>query len=541
MSSVSARCNDSDSSMYQASMSNGIAKTQVHRLDQLTELDLAPSFSRSETGRSRRSVSPKSDTTHLDMNRELTSSSSPRLQRPITLSPPPPNFSHNPHSTTVIPGQYNNFYYNNQDVHPLLSVSSASNNFSSDNNSNVANRSPSESSNFQSSNHVSINQSSNSPHRTSQVFTNTSDLAAHYGIPQFLPPVPRTTPRRISSDSLDQTPPEPQFASLCSDYLTMLSQEPGETNVTEDHVSSVPDSEFTPSSDGAAAVRALMDVLQGESFGCKCTACAYPLTHSPSSCSTATPDLTGSSSDDFSEFLTSPFIDSPFDELMTPVVGSEMDPGIYTSPVMDWGNSTFSDEPLFNDAASESYSSLFSTTKQSAPEVMDTAQMWSISPSTPALIFDDSPPTGTKPLPASRRKNTATGTRKNVTPENLVPIDAPTQPRKYATPSATSRKDVPATFARKRARSQAFGDEQDELEEDTYKLPPNPTEQELIEAKRRQNTIAARRSRKRKLEYQRELEDQVEVLKHERDEWKMRALAYHGMLKSHGIDAPEYF
>jgi hypothetical protein len=259
----------------------------------------------------------------------------------------------------------------------------------------------------------------------------------------------------------------------------------------------------------------------------------------------ATPDLAASSSDTFSDFLTSPFMDSPLDELMTPIVGSEsLDADIYTSPML-WGNSIFADQPLFNDAVSESYVTLFPpATKQPvdpAPEVVDTSQMWSISPSTPALTFDDSPPSNTKPLPLSRRRNAATGTRKNVTPENLVSIDAPTQPRKYTIPSATSRKDVPAVFARKRARSQALGDEQDELEDDSYQLPPNPTEQELIEAKRRQNTIAARRSRKRKLEHQRELEDQVEGLKQERDEWKMKALTYHGMLKSHGIETPEYY
>jgi len=99
---------------------------------------------------------------------------------------------------------------------------------------------------------------------------------------------------------------------------------------------------------------------------------------------------------------------------------------------------------------------------------------------------------------------------------------------------------VPAVFARKRARSQAFGDEEDQLEDEMFTLPPNPTEQELIEAKRRQNTIAARRSRKRKLEYQRELEDSVETLKADRDMWKSRALTYSALLKSHGVESPDF-
>ncbi|KAI0260223.1 hypothetical protein BC834DRAFT_556796 [Gloeopeniophorella convolvens] len=69
--------------------------------------------------------------------------------------------------------------------------------------------------------HGSINPSTHRP-RTSytQVFHTTSDLAAHHGIPQSLPPPPRTTPRRSSE-------PEPlsefSLSSLCSNYLTMLS------------------------------------------------------------------------------------------------------------------------------------------------------------------------------------------------------------------------------------------------------------------------------------------------------------------------------
>lgn len=198
---------------------------------------------------------------------------------------------------------------------------------------------------------------------STQVFTETSDLAAHYGIPQVLPPAPYTTPRRMSSDSLDQT------------------------NRAEDQVSLVADTAFTPLSDDA--VRTLMDVLQGELANYQCTACASLLTYSASPYSTASPDLAASSTDNFSDFLTSPFSDSPYDELMTPLVGSEgMYPEIYTSPVMDWDDSTFADQPLFNDSGSEDYTSLFpATTKQpvdTASQVINMSKMWSISPSTPA-------------------------------------------------------------------------------------------------------------------------------------------------------------
>ncbi|KAF9504309.1 hypothetical protein BS47DRAFT_1262669, partial [Hydnum rufescens UP504] len=89
-----------------------------------------------------------------------------------------------------------------------------------------------------------------------------------------------------------------------------------------------------------------------------------------------------------------------------------------------------------------------------------------------------------------------TGHRRNITPSNLVPVDAPTQQRSYIKPSATSRKDIPAAFAaasKKRGVSEVFDDLED-----------------AIEAKRRQNTVAARRSRARKLEYVRDLEAKVE-------------------------------
>jgi hypothetical protein len=256
---------------------------------------------------------------------------------------------------------------------------------------------------------------------------------------------------------------------------------------------------------------------------------------------------------DMSEYLTSPYDDSPIDDdmLTTPAIGSvDLSADILTSPIMDdWGSGAY-DGPLFNYDL-DSYESLFPTSKTPADTepvttvspTLDMNGLWTLSPSTPALDHSNysSPSTqSNRPLPLTRRKSTVTGTRKNITPESLVPIDAPTQPRKYITPSATSRKLVPTVFARKRARSQAFGDEEDQLEDEAYVLPPNPTEQEMIEAKRRQNTIAARRSRKRKLEYQRELEDSVDALRVERDVWKTRALTCQALLKSHGHDTPEF-
>jgi hypothetical protein len=85
-----------------------------------------------------------------------------------------------------------------------------------------------------------------------------------------------------------------------------------------------------------------------------------------------------------------------------------------------------------------------------------------------------------------------------------------------------------------------LGDEDDELEE-TVTIPVNRTEAELIEEKRRLSTLAARRSRKRKAEYKRQLEEHAETMKKERDIWKSRAMAMYEMLpKPHGLEVPEF-
>lgn len=139
-----------------------------------------------------------------------------------------------------------------------------------------------------------------------------------------------------------------------------------------------------------------------------------------------------------------------------------------------------------------------------------------------------------------------------------LPLDAPTQPRTYHGPeSKTSKRAVPAAAARKvaaikaqaeyvkRARRSVSavavnaaeesanrnngGDEDDEEEiEGEFKEAIEMS----IEAKRRQNTIAARRSRMRKAEHLAGLEnsiktltERVEMLENEKMVWMMRAMA----------------
>jgi hypothetical protein len=185
---------------------------------------------------------------------------------------------------------------------------------------------------------------------------------------------------------------------------------------------------------------------------------------------------------------------------------------------------------------------------KSVPE-LDPSSLIVMTPTSPTLdSFDPSQLLGApqhtnissvaaKPPPI-RRKVTATGIRKGVTPESLLDETAPTQTRNYATPSATSRKEVPAIFARKRARSTAFGDEEDQL--DDYVLPPNPTEKDLIEQKRRQNTVAARRSRKRKLEHLQLLETSVEKERQLKEQWRERALMLSSILSGLNQPVPDF-
>ncbi|TFY69012.1 hypothetical protein EVJ58_g674 [Rhodofomes roseus] len=266
------------------------------------------------------------------------------------------------------------------------------------------------------------------------------------------------------------------------------------TKKPEDRQQSAADA--LPDVDNGAAVQALMEVLQGELD--VDVAFATSLTMSGVGVFSASPEFQAVA--DFNDFLTSP-MESPWDDfLTTPVVGTDnVGSDMFTSPAIvdDDDFDGFGGPSLFGGSI---------------------GLTGAATPSTPG-----------QPL----RQGGPTGTRKNVTPDSLVPLDAPIQPRKYVLPSSTSRKEVPAVFARKRARSSAFGDE-DELCADD--LPQHDLD--AIEAKRRQNTLAARRSRKRKLEHQRGLEMTVEQERTEKEMWKARATMFEALLRSHGLEVP---
>ncbi|KAG9105226.1 hypothetical protein FRC07_009479, partial [Ceratobasidium sp. 392] len=123
-----------------------------------------------------------------------------------------------------------------------------------------------------------------------------------------------------------------------------------------------------------------------------------------------------------------------------------------------------------------------------------------------------------------------TGHRKNLNPEQLLPVDAPTQQRNYYGPSATSRKVLPAGFEDRRAKIVA------KRRRGVESAAVEMTEEEILSAavedKRRANTVAARRSRQRKLEHVKNLEDELAAARQEAELWKERAIAAEGMLKS---------
>ena len=389
------------------------------------------------------------------------------------------------------------------------------------------------------------------PRTSTQFFASTSDLAAHYGIPTTLPPLPIIQSTRSNSvtQPFSHSAAVSEFNTLKASYLHMLSQKTEPMSA--------------PSSDGMSNITMsptnLSQALADDFPGLLRTIGNFPL-YLPSNGSHASLSAQGApaSSDlspfELDEYLTSPwtpsldqFGDSPgetpwSDFLSTPLI-SDLD--ALTS------NDMYPESPLF-----PSFGDGFESSK-AQDSSLDTSNLMTFpaSPETPALdpsrLISPSLPTD-KLLPSagkslankntlepnlSRCRSSATGTRKNITAESLVPLEAPTQPRKYVTPSVTSRKEVPAVFARKRARQHLADGEEDEFNEP---LKPNATETEQIEWKRRQNTLAARKSRRRKLVHQRALELQVNELTEDRERWRQRALALQGILQANGISFAEF-
>ena len=102
----------------------------------------------------------------------------------------------------------------------------------------------------------------------------------------------------------------------------------------------------------------------------------------------------------------------------------------------------------------------------------------------------------------------------------------------------TNRTTHKSPTSRRFSRSHPYSDdEEDPLDRP---LPENATEQEKIDWRRRQNTLAARKSRKRKQDQMQQLQDDVQRLSKEKDVWKERALMMKQLLISHGLPSPNF-
>ncbi|KAJ7728932.1 hypothetical protein DFH07DRAFT_850628 [Mycena maculata] len=467
-------------------------------------------------------------------------------QRQHNQVPPPTIPSSTPPHVAISVSSYNNYTTQRQDVRSVLNPSASFTPPSPAPRSHGFPPTPLESplSSFPASHHAPINTNSTRP-RTSQVFASTHDLAAHYGIPQNLPPPPRPLPRQQPAQK--QSSPLFDFDSIRNNYLKMLSEKPTDPDTAAADTATVSPGDLA----GADPMQAIHDLLAspefqngGDSFDP--TSPLFDDAASPLFDDAQTFDvdayLTSPMETPYDDFATSPADDSPFsDFLTTPVLPSASDSDMLTGPLIEdvgYGDNM----SLFGGL------SAYPTYEISAaPKPPAATQLYTISPSTPPLDSIDPtttvfPPKSTKSAPPPsyetfnpRKRPTATGTRKNLKPESLIPLEAPTQKRTYATPSATSRKAMPAIFAqKKRLHSVAFsGDGGDD--EELGELSPTASEAEIIEHKRRQNTLAARKSRKRKLEHQKMLEDRVEVLEGDVERWKTCAKLAQEMLQANGI------
>lgn len=164
-----------------------------------------------------------------------------------------------------------------------------------------------------------------------------------------------------------------------------------------------------------------------------------------------------------------------------------------------------------------------------APELASTPSLSDVKP-----ILD---------APASEHvKDKFTGTRN--TKIQPIAFDAPTLPKSYLIPSATSRKRAPAAItakmpAAKKAKQAAQAAREASatpgLDAGEEGLDPSELPDELlsaIELKRRQNTLAARRSRMRKAGHLAELQDTINGLEGEVADWKAKCAELEAVVRA---------
>ncbi|KIK66381.1 hypothetical protein GYMLUDRAFT_93627 [Collybiopsis luxurians FD-317 M1] len=142
----------------------------------------------------------------------------------------------------------------------------------------------------------------------------------------------------------------------------------------------------------------------------------------------------------------------------------------------------------------------------------------------------------------------ANGSRRTLTPDTLPAPDASTRPRQHSvsvSPVVESKKrshhlslDSDEEGDYDGAESPSKKAKEGSATEGTLPAHPGPfaSEPEKLAYKRRLSTLAARRSRRRKLEYKLMLEARVEELEREREKWKTRCTVLQEILKVHDAD-----
>ena len=413
-------------------------------------------------------------------------------------------------------------------------------------------------------------------------------------LPTSLPATPRLPSGSIPTKPL---PPHP-LQRLRTNYTHMLGQR------KKSPTSSMPPPPDPPQATMVDTLEDLNKFLsEGES--------PAPSTASPPFLTPPTPALVSPDGDasfgagaDFLSFLgspTSPMLQQPLQSFNTPTsahLQSFTSPFPYTSPLMDDDLSRFLATPasalshssvafspdVYNSPSLELWEGAFAmhtplfteesaSKSQTALGLTTTLQRVSSSgssssyPPTPSLESDRRPnhhksysATTIPPSPSlSNSSNVPNGHRKNIQVKDLLSLDAPTQPRSYITPSATSRKEIPASVARtfvppspaprKRSATQAGLTPAEDLHDasaspgmdggdDLAALGIEASGDPLLDhiaLKRRQNTLAARKSRQRKLETARLMDELVERLTQERDDYKLKCEQLEEELRAAGL------
>lgn len=154
----------------------------------------------------------------------------------------------------------------------------------------------------------------------------------------------------------------------------------------------------------------------------------------------------------------------------------------------------------------------------------------SASPAPSAGVPSCSRSTSAAPSASGPSKRKPTGFKPEIP---LLSADAPVQDRAYVLPSSTSRKRQPAVLAKELAKRQRKGEDVSALQSADGELSQDLLD--VIEKKRLQNTLAARKSRARKQGRLEELEKENDELRAESEGLRERVRRMEALLDPLGL------